>query len=186
MTPPLAYRLTRRRLLALATAAAGVFLSACTAAASDGTAVTEVSGEMPSLAGDALDGRALRPAAYAGRPIVVNFWATWCGPCRREQPALSAAQRSSGSDGPVFIGVNFRDDPAQARAYLREFDVRYPSVEDRSGSLAYEFDVPYLPATIFIDRSGEMRYRVVGAIDRPTLSSLIARIGGGGATPAAG
>jgi cytochrome c biogenesis protein CcmG/thiol:disulfide interchange protein DsbE len=164
----------------------GAFLAACSSApVAGGPAVADISGTMPAVTGSALQGGHVGPATYRGRPVVVNFWATWCGPCRREQPALSAAERAAGPDGPVFIGVNFRDDAAAARAYLREFGVTYPSVEDPSGSLAYAFDVPNLPATIFVDATGEMRYRAVGALDERDLRELIGDIDGStsGATP---
>jgi cytochrome c biogenesis protein CcmG, thiol:disulfide interchange protein DsbE len=161
----------------VAAATATIFFVACTSSpARNGLAVTDVSGRMPALSGRALEGGTVGAATYRGRPVVVNFWATWCGPCRREQPALSAAHREAGPDGPVFIGVNFRDDLAAARAYLRELGVDYPSLEDASGSLAYAFDVPYLPATIFVDATGEMRYRAVGALDARHLDELIERI----------
>jgi thiol-disulfide isomerase/thioredoxin len=164
-----------RRLRAVAVAA--IFAASCASTSDpDALAVTDVSGRMPVLSGRALEGGTVDLATYRGRPVVVNFWATWCGPCRQEQPALSAAHRAAGADGPVFIGVNFRDDRAAARAYLKEFSVDYPSLEDASGSLAYAFDVPYLPATIFIDATGEMRYRAVGALDARHLDDLIDRI----------
>jgi cytochrome c biogenesis protein CcmG/thiol:disulfide interchange protein DsbE len=179
MNAPTGRRLTRRDLLrVLPVAVAASIVTACTSSppAADSASVTEISGPMPAVTGEALEGGRVTGASYAGRPLVVNFWATWCGPCRREQPVLSAAERAAGSDGPVFIGVNYRDDPAAARAYLREFHVAYPSLEDPSGSLAYRFDVPYLPATIFIDANRQMRFRAVGALDRSRLDSLLSEV----------
>ncbi len=153
-----------------------VLLAACSsgAATTGGPAVKEVSGPMPELSGPTLQGGTLSPQDYAGRVVVVNFWATWCGPCRQEQPVLTEVQAKQGPEGAAFVGVNFRDDAAAARAYLDSFDVAYPSLSDDSGQIAYRFGVPYLPSTIIVDAAGEMRSRVVGAIDGPTLERLIA------------
>jgi DsbE subfamily thiol:disulfide oxidoreductase len=139
------------------------------------SAVIEISGALPDLAGATLQGPALSSAAYRGHVVVVNFWATWCGPCRREQPILSTEEANQGPNGAVFIGVDYRDDDAAGRAYLDEFGVAYPSLIDASGSLAYRFGVPYLPATIVADANGRLRYRVVGAIDAQTLRGLIGK-----------
>jgi cytochrome c biogenesis protein CcmG/thiol:disulfide interchange protein DsbE len=76
----------------------------------------------------------------------------------------------------MFVGVNYRDDPAAARQYLEEFEVAYPSLEDPAGSLAYDFEVPFLPATIFIDADGQLRYRVVGALDEQRLEQILTEI----------
>ncbi|MFB3739187.1 MAG: TlpA family protein disulfide reductase [Candidatus Velamenicoccus archaeovorus] len=171
----------RRVFLGVLVSLALVSATGCTGDVQDavGTAVVEVSGAMPTLSGTTLQGSELSPADYRGRVVVVNFWATWCGPCRREQPVLSAAQEEAGPDGPVFLGVNYRDDPAAARAYLEEFDVAYPSMPDRSGALAYRFGVPGLPSTIFVDAAGRMRYRVVGALTASELSDLLGRLTSG-------
>jgi thiol-disulfide isomerase/thioredoxin len=175
-------RIARRaRLLILPLAAAVLLAPACTGspAVVGVPAVIEVSGRVPRVSGTSLQGQVIDPATYAGRPAVFNFWATWCGPCTREQPVLSRVRRAFGADGPVFIGVNFRDDPAAARAFIREHHVEYPSLEDPSGALAFDFDVPNLPATILVDASGQMRYRIVGAVNRPALlEELIREISG--------
>lgn len=155
-----------------------ILLVACApsgAATQASSAVIEISGALPDLSGATLQGPALSSAAYRGHVVVVNFWATWCGPCRREQPILSAEEANQGPNGAVFIGVDYRDDDAAGRAYLDEFGVAYPSLIDASGSLAYRFGVPYLPATIVADANGRLRYRVVGAIDAQTLRGLITK-----------
>ena len=155
-----------------------VLLVACAssgAATQGDSAVIEISGVLPDLSGTTLEGQPLSAADLRGHVVVVNFWATWCGPCRREQPILSAEQATQGADGAVFVGVDYRDDDAAGRAYLNEFDVAYPSLIDASGGLAYRFGVPYLPATIIADANGRLRYRVVGAIDARTLRDLLAK-----------
>jgi thiol-disulfide isomerase/thioredoxin len=153
-------------------------VASCSSADQGPTGVTEVSGRAPELSGSTLGGATIGPSDYEGRVVVVNFWATWCGPCRREQPALSRVEAAQPADGAAFVGVNFRDDPAAARAYLEEFDVAYESLEDPSGSIAFRFGVPYLPATIVVDPDGDLRFRVVGAIDDRTLEDLIADASG--------
>ncbi len=136
----------------------------------DPGSVIELSEPMPSLEGEWLNGE-LTPAEYEGKVVLVNFWGTWCGPCRREQPVLQ--KLSEEYDGEVqFIGVDFLDDQAAAREFIREFGVTYPSVVD-DGPLGHEFGVPYAPATFLVDRSGTMRYQLLGAQEEPELRGYI-------------
>jgi cytochrome c biogenesis protein CcmG/thiol:disulfide interchange protein DsbE len=152
-----------------------VLLAACSAdAAPSGPAVEVLSGAAPVLEGETLTGETLTPAHLAGRVLVVNLWATWCGPCEREQPLLVAAHRDAGPDGPAFVGIDVRDDADAARRWIDRYGVGYPSLSDPSGYLQYRLGAPFLPATIVIDADGRLRYRVVGAIDRDTLDRLVA------------
>lgn len=160
-----------RHLLALMLAA---LLGACSGEATPaGPAVETISGAAPALQGETLTGGRLTPADYAGRVLVVNLWATWCGPCEREQPVLVRAHGDAGPTGPFFLGINERDDREAALRWVEEYEVRYPSLVDPSGYLAYRFGAPFLPVTVVIDADGRLRYRVVGEIDRETLDRLV-------------
>ena len=141
-----------------------------------GTTV-EAEGHMPAISSATLNGEGISPDLYRGKVVLVNFWATWCGPCREEQPALQRLWEEYQDRGVQFIGVDFMDDDAAGREYLREFGVTYPSVTD-DGQLSNGFAIPYLPATVIVDREGEMRYRLLGAQSedslRPPLEELLA------------
>jgi cytochrome c biogenesis protein CcmG, thiol:disulfide interchange protein DsbE len=108
--------------------------------------------------------------------MVVNFWATWCGPCRREQPGLERVWQEFRDRGVYFLGVNYRDDPVAARAYLKDFTVTYPSILDQAGALAFDFGFVGLPDTYVVDRSGRIRYWGFGAVDEQELRSVVTKL----------
>lgn len=99
-----------------------------------------------------------------GRVAVINFWGSWCGPCRKEEPILEEASRDLGN-AVTFLGVNSRrDQRAAAIAFLDEFDVSFPSIYDPSSSIAAKFGVRTMPATIILDANGRIAVHVIGAI----------------------
>jgi thiol-disulfide isomerase/thioredoxin len=134
--------------------------------------VTDVDGPVPSLAGPALNGGSVAAADYAGKVVVVNFWASWCSPCRLEQPDLKSFAEAHPEV--AVIGVNYRDDEAAGRAYLDEFDVPYPSIVD-PGTLLGKAGIPGLPGTIVVDAQGQMRFKVTGTVDQSLLEDLVAK-----------
>jgi cytochrome c biogenesis protein CcmG, thiol:disulfide interchange protein DsbE len=97
-----------------------------------------------------------------GTPIVLNVWSTDCVPCRGETPVLQSEWERLGPRGVLFLGVNVRDRPADARRYREQYDVTYPSVEEQRADTARELGVRGVPETLFISKSGEIVGRVIG------------------------
>ncbi len=127
----------------------------------------------PAFTGTTVDGKPIALRDYAGKPVVLNFWGSWCAPCRTEQPGLEALWREFRAQGVQFLGVDIRDSAAGARAYLEEFGVTYPSVFDRPAELAARYEVAFPPSTVLIDAGGEIVHRAAGALSEKSLRRLI-------------
>jgi len=113
-------------------------------------------------------------AELRGSPVVLNFWASWCVPCREEAPRLERAWHDSRDDGVIFVGLNMQDVTDDAREFMREFDVSYLNVRDQSDAVARGWGLTGIPETFFIRRDGGVVAHVVGAISREQLSEGIA------------
>ena len=99
---------------------------------------------------------------YQGKVVVVDFWASWCVPCRRSFPWLDEMQSKYGEQGLVVIGVNMDADPAEAEAFLQEFPVHFRFVRDADGTIARHYDVIAMPSSYVIDRNGKIAERHLG------------------------
>lgn len=131
----------------------------------------------PPFSLERLDGSGeLSLESLRGQAVVLNFWASWCGPCKDETPLLQRGwQRWKGKDV-VFVGVDVKDFRADARSFLRRFGVTYPNVYDGKGSLVGRYGVTGFPETYFIDSRGKVRYRIAGPIaDQSDLDAGIER-----------
>ena len=116
--------------------------------------------------------RTVSIAGLRGRPVLVNFWASWCVPCRKEMPVLEAAYRRL-RGRVVFLGVDTNDTRGAALSFLRQMGVTYPSVYDPHGTAATAYGLFGLPTTVFVAPSGRMLERHVGALSPSTLASSI-------------
>ncbi len=116
--------------------------------------------------------------ALRGRPVVLNFWATWCMPCLQEHPALQEAARRLGP-GAVFLGVVYEDDESNVRSFLARYPSAYPSLMDPGTRTAIAYGVQGVPETYFIDRQGVIVAKYVAPLETDTLLALVAQAAGG-------
>lgn len=117
--------------------------------------------------------------AYRGKVTVLNFWASWCGPCRAEQPELNAAHDKLGNRDVAFLGVDLQDSRTNGQAHWREFDVPYDSLFDRSNSWSARFDgvgPAAIPTTIVLDREGRVAARLFGQTTEGEVLGVTTRI----------
>jgi cytochrome c biogenesis protein CcmG/thiol:disulfide interchange protein DsbE len=120
----------------------------------------------PPLAFTTFDGAPVTLADYRGQGVVVNFWASWCDPCRVEAELFEAAAQAE-AGRIAFIGVNVLDTEPAARAFLDEFGVGYPNGPDTSERWARQFGATGVPVTVFVDADGVIRSVVLGAVTSP-------------------
>jgi thiol-disulfide isomerase/thioredoxin len=127
----------------------------------------------PDFSGTDLDGKPVRLADFAAHPVVLNFWASWCGPCRAEQPGLNNLARVYAGRGVQFLGIAVRDNVAQARIHRDEFAVPYRSVFDQAARLEHAYAVDAPPSTVLVDSRGVVVFEVTGALSEKDLAHLI-------------
>lgn len=140
----------------------------------------------PAVRGTTLDGRTVALDDLDG-VVVLNFWASWCGPCAVEAPDLVAIHERYHERGVRLLGVNVRDSLANARSFERDFDIPYPSLHDRDSAIAAAFGgigPSALPTTIIVDADGAVASRLFGAVTAEQLGrrldELVAEAGGAG------
>ena len=104
------------------------------------------------------DGRNVRLDELRGQVVLVNFWATWCGPCREEMPRLDALYQKYHKSGFVLLGVNVDDDPHTALATAAKLNVSFPVLLDTDKKVSKLYDLNTMPSTVVIDRDGKMRF----------------------------
>jgi cytochrome c biogenesis protein CcmG/thiol:disulfide interchange protein DsbE len=122
------------------------------------------SGQAPPFTFTTFDGETISLEDLRGKGVVLNFWASWCAPCRDEAPLLEAMWRREKDNGIVFIGLDYLDQEPAARAYLAEFNITYPNGPDLQSAAARRYGIKGVPETFFIDPDGVIQELVVGPI----------------------
>jgi cytochrome c biogenesis protein CcmG/thiol:disulfide interchange protein DsbE len=138
-----------------------IALSGC---GTSGSGTARVGESAPEITGTALEGSQVTLASLRGRPVIVNFWGSWCVPCRQEMPRLKSLLQRHASEGLAILGVLYKDDGDPARQFVASFGGTWPNLLDPDGSIARAYRVVGAPQSYFIDRQGILRSIQVGEI----------------------
>ena len=114
-------------------------------------------GPAPAFSLASRAGQDVSLAQYKGQVVMLNFWASWCGPCRQEMPLLESIYRKYGKMGFTMIGVNVEPDSNAANEWLKATPVSFPILYDRDSKVSKLYDVAGMPSTVIIDRTGKLR-----------------------------
>ncbi len=130
----------------------------------------------PTVSGTLLNGTTYTLASDRGHVVVLNFWGSWCAPCRREAADLQSVHAATAAQGVAFVGINIRDETDPANAYDNAHEITYPSIFDPSGRVALQFaQVPpsAIPSTLVIDATGHIAAIHLGSITAKQLTDMI-------------
>lgn len=191
--------LTRRHALGLFALATLSGLAACSSSPDSGGSGKDAEGEFdfttstplgqlipeaarlsaPTFSGELLDESPFDSASLIGDIAVINFWGSWCGPCRLEMPDFQAVHSDLEDRGVRFLGVDVKDQRQLAQAFVNEIDVTYPSMFDPQGRVAMAFrgfPANVVPTTILLDRSGRVAAVYVAAVTEEELRSALTQL----------
>lgn len=150
------------------------FVSAACAAAEGPAPI--VGRRAPEIKLPSIDGGEISLAGLRGKPVVVNFFATWCGPCKKELPAFQMLAERYAERELTFLLVDMEEDPDAVAVFLGELRVTLPAVVDSSGEVVKSYRVRGLPSTFFVGRDGVIRQAQLGELDERLLEAGIAKI----------
>jgi cytochrome c biogenesis protein CcmG/thiol:disulfide interchange protein DsbE len=146
-------------------------------------AVAETNRPAPEFALPGLNGETIRLSDYRGKVVLVNFWGTWCQPCKEETPALQAVYSKLRDQGLVIVGVDLRNQEragaegdANVRGFVNQYGVTYPIALDVNGDIARAYQIYPIPTSFFVDRSGAIRYMSVSKVTAEEVETLFARL----------
>ena len=123
------------------------------------------------------DGKPFELTEQRGKIVIINFWASWCGPCREEAPILQEVWDRFREQGVVVIGIAYVDTESRSRAFIDEFDITYPNGPDVGTVVADQYRIQGVPETFVVDETGNIAEQIIGPVRSGQLEEIIGRLG---------
>ncbi|MBI4728837.1 MAG: TlpA family protein disulfide reductase [Acidobacteria bacterium] len=175
--PPGRHAPRRLKVAAAITAAVAIALGGLTVRAIQtshaGLGADPVNRRAPDFSLPTLDGGGMTLSSLRGKPVVLNFWASWCGSCREEAPILAAGWKRWAPAGVQFLGVDIRDSRVWARRFVEEFGLGYPHVFDSSGEVSRRYGLTGQPESFFIGPDGYIKAKWIGPLDPAAMDRIL-------------
>ncbi len=130
----------------------------------------------PEITLETTDGQTLNLSDFKGKPVLINFWATWCPPCRAEMPDFQAVYRELGDDVIIFSVNAASQDNGDVNAFMEEFGITFPVLLDKTGLAGVTYNVRGLPTTIFVDRNGVINEVFTGGLNKAYLEAKLSEL----------
>ena len=130
-------------------------------------------GRAPDFTLTGFDGRTVTLSEMRGQVVIINFWASWCPPCREEAAYLEETWRKYEGKGVIFVGVDYADTDKEALAYIKEFDITYINGPDLGTRISQAYNIKGVPETYYVARNGELRGVQIGPLKSPQLDEKI-------------
>jgi cytochrome c biogenesis protein CcmG, thiol:disulfide interchange protein DsbE len=163
------------RQMAVLAVLAGILLAGCSTSGAASNATAKIGEQAPAWTDPLVGGGTLSMTQLRGKPVFIDFFATWCPPCNAEAPEINAAYHEYAPRGLAVIGADVQETPDKAKQFVREHDLAYPAVVD-TGTLSDEYQINGMPVGVFIDRTGVVRKIEIGQLSSAQLDADIKSI----------
>ena len=143
----------------------GLVMAGCSSSSTQGVEVGDLA---PDFQLQNLDGQTISLGNLRGKPVLINFWATWCGPCRGEMPYIQEIYEEWTNKGLVVLTINMGESSSKAEEFRQSYNLSFTVLLDAKQDVAQKYNIQYIPTTFFLDKDGIIQDKVIGAFQNKT------------------